>query len=70
MKKTKRINLVIPETLDVELRKISKKQGESLADTLKVLLKIGFTVWDVLQEPETELIIRKGQKEQTIKFAF
>ena len=70
MKKAKRINLVIPEVLDDELRKISKKQGISLVDTIKMLLKIGFTIWEALQQPNSKLIIRVDDHDEHIKFAF
>lgn len=62
----KRYNLNLPDELYDEVEAIAKERSVSVVAVLKQFIKLGLLVAKIEKDPNSELIIREGEKEKVI----
>lgn len=66
--KTQRYNLTVPESVDREIKILAEEREEHHLMTLKEIIKVGLTLLKAVQNPETKIFIREGDREREILF--
>lgn len=66
--KQKRYSLVLPQDLFDEIQKVADSNGSTVLDVMRKFIKLGLIAIEVENDPNSELIIRTGDKEQKVIF--
>lgn len=64
----KRYSLVIPESIFNEVQRTAEEEHTSIIDLLRRFIKLGLLISKISKDPNSQLIIREGDKEREILF--
>lgn len=64
----KKYNLALPQELFDKLQNAADQQNTTVVELLRRFIKMGLMFTDLENQPDTEFIIRSGDKEQKIIF--
>ena len=66
--RTKRYNLVLPETLFSEIENIAKQQHTTVVGVLRLFIKLGLLASNIAESEDSTLLIREGDTTREILF--
>ena len=67
-KNLKRYNMVLPETLYIELQDVAKENDITVVELLRRFIKLGLVVHNVSKDPSAAFLIRNGDTEREVMF--
>ncbi|MGE3541459.1 MAG: hypothetical protein AB7N91_29005 [Candidatus Tectimicrobiota bacterium] len=65
-KDTKRYSLVLPGQLFEAIQELAEERQTTVLEIIKKFLRLGLLVADAEKSPDSEFIIRKGEREQRL----
>lgn len=65
-KKMKRYNLVLPEDLYIEVKRIADERDTTVVDLFRRFIKLGLLAIQIEDDPNTSLLIERNGKQKEI----
>ena len=62
----KRYNLVLPEEMFNEVKRVADEQQTSMVEVIRKFIKLGLVVFEMQKTAEITLFVKKGGEEQKI----
>ena len=65
---TRRYNLVLPEELYDEVRRLAEKNNTTVVELLRKFIRLGLLAAKIQNDPHSALLIRDGETETKVLF--